>query len=111
MNIRNSSPAAEERIKAATATKMFPKFVSTNRPTKKIFCAVSISLLLNGCSAIAAIPLPLRLASNIHMAVTVIKNTDDNPDNNGWIVDQITDVTPQNETNITDSNVASIKGL
>ena len=53
---------------------------------KKLLGLVSILLLLNGCAAIAAIPLPIRIASNIHTAITVIKNTDDNPDNDSWIV-------------------------
>jgi len=53
---------------------------------KKYFGLASILLLLNGCAAIAAIPLPIRIASNIHTAFTVINNTDDNPDNDSWIV-------------------------
>ncbi len=111
MNIRNSSPAAEEKIKVATATKIFPKLVSTNRPLKKIFCLASISLLLSGCSAIAAIPLPLRLASNIHTAVTVIKNTDDNPDNDSKIISYLTEKLPEYETSIADNDDVLIKGL
>ena len=53
---------------------------------KKLLGLASILLLLNGCAAIAAIQLPKRIASNIHTAITVIKNTDDNPDNDSWIV-------------------------
>ncbi len=56
---------------------------------KKFLGAVSILILLNGCAAIATIPLPLRITSNIHTAVTVINNMDDNPDNNGWVANNL----------------------
>ncbi len=59
---------------------------------KKFMGVVSILLLLNGCAAIAAIPLPLKIASNIHTAFTVINNTDDNPDNDGWIANNLREV-------------------
>lgn len=93
MRICNSSPAAEERIKAAA--NMFPKLIPANQSIKKLFGLVSISLLLSGCSAIAAIPLPLRIASNVHTAIMVIQDIDDNPDNDSWIADYIKEPPPQ----------------
>ena len=66
---------------------------------KKFLGLVSILLLLNGCAAIAAIPLPLKIASNIHTAVTIINYTDDNPDNDGWIAANVREVLLRNDTN------------
>lgn len=67
---------------------------------KKFLGVVSILLLLNGCTAIVAIPLPLRVANNIHTAVTVVNNMDDNPDNDGWMVNNVREVLFRNDTNI-----------
>jgi len=110
MNIHNSSPAAEEKMKAAT--NKFSTIVSTNQPITKFFCLVSISLLLSGCSAIAAIPIPLRIISNLHTVITVARNTDDNPDNDSRVITYLTEKLPErDDTNITDSNTALINRL
>lgn len=66
----------------------------------KIFGVVLIPLLLNGCAAIASIPLPLRIINNLHTAVTVANNMDDDPDNDGWVVDSAKALLLLNDTNI-----------
>ena len=66
----------------------------------KIFGVVLIPLLLNGCAAIASIPLPLRITNNLHTAVTVVNNMDDDPDNDGWIVDSAKVLLLRNDRNI-----------
>ena len=91
--MRTFNPATEKRMRAPI--EKINELVYTNRTMKKFLGVVSILLLLNGCSAIVAIPLPLRIASNIHMAVTVVNNMDDNPDNDGWIADNVREVLPQ----------------
>ena len=78
-----------------TAIEKINELVYTNRTMKKFLGVGSILLLLNGCAAIAAVPLPLKIASNLHTAVTVINNTDDNPDNDGWLVDNVREMLPQ----------------
>ncbi len=81
-----------------TAIEKINELVYTNRTMKKFLGVVSILsilLLLNGCAVIAAVPLPLKIASNLHTAVTVINNMDDNPDNDGWLVDNVRKVLPQ----------------
>ena len=64
-------------------------FVFTNRFLIRLFCVVLVSLLLNGCAAVASIPVPLRIASNIHTGYTLYKNLDDNPENDSWYVSYI----------------------
>lgn len=51
---------------------------------------LSLVYTMTGCAAIAAIPIPLRILSNLHTGVTVKNNLDDDPNNNGWVVDALT---------------------
>ncbi len=43
--------------------------------------------------------------------MTVIKNTDDNPDNDSKIISYLTEKLPEYETNIADNDDVLIKGL
>ena len=55
----------------------------------RLICIICITLLLNGCAAVASMPVPFKIANNIHTAYTVYKNIDNNPDNDSWYVSYI----------------------
>ena len=64
-------------------------FISTNQYLIRLFCIASISLTLGGCAAVASVPIPLRIASNIHSGYSLYKNLDNDPENDSWYVSYI----------------------
>lgn len=63
---------------------LFRLFCFTNLKTVRIASVLLIVLLLNGCAAIASMPIPLRIANNIHTGYSLYKNLDGKPENDSW---------------------------
>lgn len=69
--------------------KLSRAFCCTNQKAIRIVSVLLITLLLNGCAAIASVPIPLRIASNVHTGYSLYKNLDNNPENDSWYMGYI----------------------